>query len=395
MQSVEGIVEVNADPHLHGSRNRALLLACALFLLIGGIWFVFWVAHGRFYVSTEDAYVHGNRVMLTPQVSAGVVTIYAEETDLVQQGQVVVDLDRSKLELRLEAAKEQLGGVVRTVAGYFYAAQAQRAELELRCATLHQAQLDLAHRHGLAETGAISVEEFEQYQTAVDVARAAVEAAGRQFDTAEAMIEGVDVTTHPEVLAAITALRQAYLDLIYCRILAPATGYIAKRRVQVGDFVLAGQTLLEIVPLDQIWVEANYKETQLKRARIGQPVTFSADMHGSGLKYHGHVIGFQAGSGNAFALLPPQNASGNWIKIVQRVPIRISIPEAELLQHPLLLGLSLHVTLDTHDLSSNILSSVAVDQPLYTTDIYATQFAQLDEITALIDQIISENNKHE
>jgi len=375
----------------HKKRNLWLIILASVFLIAGLAWFLFWLFVGRFYVYTEDAYVHGNEVMLTPQVSAGVRAIYADDTDLVEQGQLVIELDRTDYEIRLEELKKILANTVREVAALFQDVEAKEAEVVLKAAELRQAELDLEHRVPLVKTGAVSLEEFETYQTAVLVAASALALAEKEYEASKVLIEGTTVETHPRVQEAAWNVRQGYLNLIRCQIWAPATGYIAKRSAQVGDQVSIGDTLLYIVPLDYIWVEANYKETKLRAVRIDQPVSFKADIYGDSVEYHGKIVGFQPGSGNAFSLLPPENASGNWIKIIQRVPVRVSIDPKEIREHPLLLGLSMRVTVDVHVTDGKMLSQVATKEPLYTTPIYQKQREEMEAIDPVIEELIANN----
>ncbi|MCH9625575.1 MAG: putative multidrug resistance protein EmrK [Chlamydiales bacterium] len=375
----------------HKKRNRWLMILASVFLIAGLVWFLFWLFIGRFYVYTEDAYVHGNEVMLTPQVSAGVKAIYADDTDLVEQGQLVIELDRTDHEIRLEELKKILSNTVREVAALFQDVEAKEAEVVLKAAELRQAELDLEHRVPLVKTGAVSLEEFETYQTAVLVAASALALAEKEYEASNVLIEGTTVKTHPRVQEAAWNVRQGYLNLIRCQIWAPATGYIAKRSAQVGDQVSIGDTLLYIVPLDYIWVEANYKETKLRAVRIDQPVSFKADIYGDSVEYHGKIVGFQPGSGNAFSLLPPENASGNWIKIIQRVPVRVSIDPKEIREHPLFLGLSMRVTVDVHSTDGKMLSQVATKEPLYTTPIYQKQREEMEAIDPVIEELIANN----
>lgn len=373
-------------------RNKWLSILAAIFLLAGLGWFIYWLFIGRFYVYTEDAYVNGNQVMLTPQVGAGVKAIYADETDLVKKGQLVVELDHSDYELAYEQAKDSLANTVRQVDVLFKNVKAKEAQVEWYAAQLFQARLDLFHRNPLVKTGAVSLEEYETYQTNVEVADAKLNAAEAELAAAKALVEGTTVRTHPQVLESIWKLKVAFLNLIRCQVWAPVTGFVAKRSVQVGDRVNIGDTLLFIVPLDYIWLEANYKETQLRNVRIGQPVTYTADIYGGAVQFHGSVIGLQPGSGNAFSLLPSENASGNWIKIIQRVPVRISVDPDEILEHPLLLGLSMRVTVNIHDTQGKMLAQVPTMEPIYTTPIYTTQIEEMEEIDPLIEDIITNNS---
>jgi membrane fusion protein, multidrug efflux system len=373
-------------------RTFWLTVVIFLFSLAGLGLLLYWIFIGRFYVFTDDAYVHGNEVMLTPQVSAGVKAIYADETDLVQQGQLIVELDRSDFELKFEELKQNLAATVREVSRMFQDVEAREAQVALRAAELRQAELDLKHREPLVKTGAVAVEVFETYQTNVLVAASSLVVAEKELAAAKSLVEGTTVQTHPLVKEASWNLRQAYLDLIRCQVWSPVTGYLAKRTVQVGDRVKKGDTLLYIVPLNEIWIEANYKETQLKHLRIGQPVRFTADLYGKEIPFHGGVIGFQPGSGNAFSLLPPENASGNWIKIIQRVPVRISIEQEEILRHPLFLGLSIRATVDVHETDGSMLPKSATMEPLYSTPIYTRQMEEMIEIDPLIEDVIRNNS---
>lgn len=331
--------------------------------------------------------------MLTPQVRAGVKAIYTDDTNLVKEGDLVVELDSSDYALAVERKKEELARAVRQVAALFQDVEAKKAALRLREAELKQAQLDFQHREPLVATGAVSIEEFETYQTAVQVSLSATDLAKRELEAATVLVEGTTIQTHPDVQYAVWVLRQAFLDLIRCHIWAPATGYIAKRSAQVGDFVEPGQTLLYIVPLNYIWAEANFKETKLRNVRIHQPVKFTADIYGREVEFHGKVVGFQPGSGNAFALLPPENASGNWIKIIQRVPLRISLEPEEIEKYPLLLGLSLRVHVDITDTSGERLSQIPSILPHYSTDLYTQQLEELQQMEGEIEEIITQNSQ--
>lgn len=372
-------------------RNKFLSICAAFFLLVGLLWLLYWILLGRFFVSTEDAYVSGNQVTLMPQISAGVVAIFADDTDLVQQGQLIVQLDPTEHEIVYNEKKAALGETVRQVAQYFERVRENEARVLLREAEYQQKKLDILNREGLVDTGAISKEEFEQAQTNAAVARASLEVAKRELISSQLLVEGTSIQTHPLVKEAIHVLRTAYLNLIRCQIWAPVTGHVARRSVQVGDQVKPGDVLLTIVPLYDIWIDANYRETQLRHVRIGQPVTFTADLYGPELKYHGKVVGFTPGTGSVFSLFPPENAAGNWIKIVQRVPIRVSINPDELERHPLLLGLSMHTHIDIHDRSGPMLSPAPQDKVLYLTSIFDKQDQELAELDKIIQSIVKEN----
>lgn len=372
-------------------RNTLLWIIAAIALLVAICWVCYWIFYARFHIKTEDAYVHGNKVELTPQVTGGIESIYAEETDLVEKGQLVIKIDPSDYILAVEGFKDKLGNTVRRVVGYFYEVDSKLAELEFVTANLDQAKLDLRHREGLVKSGAIALEEFEQFETNVVMAEAKQAMIEQQLLQARSRVANVTVKTHPEVLEAISNLKEAYLNFLRCSVLAPVTGYVAKRAGQTGDFVQAGTTLLEIVPLDTLWVEANLKENKLKKVRIDQPVSYTADMHGRGVKYSGRVVGFQPGSGNAFALLPPENASGNWIKIVQRVPVRISVDPSQVRSYPLFLGVSMNIDIDVHDTDGLMVSTTPTEKLIYNTDLYRKQFLKMESIKVDIEAIIQSN----
>lgn len=373
-------------------RNHWLFSITAVFLLILLVVFFYWLLIGRFYIKTQDAYVHGNQVMLTPQVEGGVTAIYADETDFVTKGQLLVSLDCLDLQLALQEKRAQLAETVRNVKDLFENVTAKMATVKMREAECRQARLDFMHREPLILTGAVSIEEFEQYRTNVEVAESKLHLATQEFLMASQRVINTTISSHPLVVSASANYREAYLHVIRCQILSPVTGYVAKRKVQVGDRVKVADTLLVIVPLDELWLEANYKETQLRNVRIGQPVTFTADLYGKSHQFKGEVTGFQAGTGDAFALLPPENGSGNWIKIVQRLPVRVNISKEQLEEFPLFIGLSLRVTIDVHDRGGERLALKSVQGPVYTTPIYLYQNEQLEDLEKEITKVIAENS---
>lgn len=376
---------------LSKKKKISLIVVTILLVLTAIVWFSYWLLYGRFYVSTQDAYVHGNQMQITSQVVSGVKAIYAEETDFVEAGQLIVEMENSNYILSYQEAKENLANTVRDVAELFKEAEAKRASLEVQKANYRLALLELSFREGLVLTGAISVEEFEVYKTQVETAEAKMVEAQEEFGKAGVKVEKTSVRTHPRVLEAATTVRERYLDLIRCRVLSPVSGYVAKRQVQVGDFVNAGKTIMMVVPLDYLWMEANFKETKLGKVRVGQPVSFYSDLHGSGARYHGHIVGYQAGTGTAFSILPAQNASGNWIKIVQRVPIRVNIPREQLEKYPLVIGLSLNAKVDIHNTELPMLTPTPTFEPIYHTEIYQTQMEQMEMIEPVIETIIETN----
>lgn len=371
-------------------RNRRLwigilVLVFALGLIgYGGYWFLL----GRYRVSTDDAYVGGNSLTLTPQIVGTVVAIAADDTDRVKAGEPVITLDRSNVDVALARAEADLGQAVRHVRELRAEADATRADLSLRRAELAQAQRDYERDRHLLKVQGVTLAEFQHAETAYHGARQRVRSTQAHLDALEAQIDGVSLRDTPQVQQAVAALHQAWLDVQRTRIIAPADGYVAQRSAQIGERVAKGQALLSIVPLSQVWVDANFKETQLSRVRIGQPVRLTADLYGGDVVYHGHVAGIAAGTGSAFELLPPENATGNWIKIVRRVPVRITLDTDEVRKHPLRLGLSMAVRVDTHDLGGPELATAPPAKAVYATDVYNRQGRGFD---ALVTKILGEN----
>ena len=383
-----GGTPAKAGPGGNGKRKRLLLMLAAAFAILGAAYATYWWLIGQFYETTEDAYVAGNMVNVTPQIAATVTAIDADETDLVKQGQELVRLDDSDTAIALERAQANLAETVRQVRQMFERQDQLRANLALRQADVVRAQEDLARRQALIEQHAVSEEELQHARTALNVAQAAQSVAQHELAAANAVVTGTDVKHHPLVLEAEARLRAAYLQWQRHVILAPVSGYIAMRSVQIGQRVTPGTPLMTIVPLDRLWVEANLKEDQFAGIRLGQPVAMTADLYGSSVTFHGQVLGVGAGTGSAFSLLPPQNASGNWIKIVQRVPVRISLDPRELAKYPLRIGLSMKVAVDTHDRQGVALARQPVKRVQYRTDIYTPPTAAVD---AMINTILAAN----
>jgi membrane fusion protein, multidrug efflux system len=323
----------------------------------------YWLFDGRYYESTDDAYVNGDVVQITNEVPGTVIALNVDDTQPVQAGQPLLELDPADAKIALANAEADLARAVRQVRGLFAQGKELHAQIEQREQAERTADDDLQRRGGLIADGAISAEELSHARDAVTTTRANVAAAQQQLSQTIAQIDGTTIADHPQVLAAAAAVRNAALALHRTLLTSPVSGMIAKRSVQVGQRVAAGTPLLAVVPLDDVWIDANFKEGQLERMRTGQPVTVHTDVYGRHVSYHGHVVGIAAGSGSAFALLPAQNASGNWIKIVQRLPVRILLDPAELKAHPLRVGLSAAVRVDLHDTSGPLMSTAVRNVP--------------------------------
>jgi membrane fusion protein (multidrug efflux system) len=362
----------------NGARKRWLAIVVGAFALLGIAYGAYWALVLRYEQSTDDAYVSGNVVQITPQIAGTVVKIAAEDTQFVKAGTPLVALDPSDAKIALEQADAKLAKTVRDVRGLFATTSEIRANVDMRNAEVARATEDLARRDRLARSGAVSGEELSHARDALTSAKAALAAAQQQLAANQARVDRTTVENHPDVLAAAAQVHDAYLDLARTTLPAPVSGYVAKRSVQLGQRVAPGAPLMAIVPLDQVWVDANFKEPQLATMRIGQPVTLTADLYGGKVHYHGSVSGFGAGTGSAFALLPAQNATGNWIKIVQRVPVRIALDPKELADHPLQIGLSMQVDVDTHERGGARLPQLAQATPAVSTNVYDAVDAAAD-----------------
>jgi membrane fusion protein (multidrug efflux system) len=346
------------------SKRRSGLYGLGAVVVLCGVGYLgYWLLDGRFYESTDDAYVNGDVVQITSEVPGTVIGLHVDDTQPVVLGQPVLELDPADAKIAEANAEADLARAVRQVRGLFAQDQELRAQIDQREQAARTADDDLSRRGGLIADGAISAEELSHARDAVTTTRANVAAARQQLGQTVAQIDGTTIADHPQVLAAEAAVRNAALALHRTEITSPVSGVIAKRSVQIGERVAAGTPLLAVVPLDDVWIDANFKERQLERMRVGQPVTLHADLYGGSVTYHGHVVGIAAGSGNAFALLPPQNASGNWIKIVQRLPVRILVDPKELQAHPLRVGLSATVRVDLHDASGPLLTTAVRNVP--------------------------------
>lgn len=378
-------------------KRKLLMLSFGALVVLGAVGYgLWWNQVARYHEGTDDAYVQGNLVQITPQIAGTVVSIHADDTDFVQAGAPLVDLDRADAQIALEQARAQLAQTVRQVRTLYTGNGALAATIDIRNTEIKRAQTELARaqadlkrRQELGNSGAVSGEELLHAQTAVDTARAALAAAQaglvgarEQLASNTALTDGTRVEDHPNVSLAASKVREAYLNWSRTELPSPVSGYVAKRSAQVGQRVAPGGTLMSIVPLDQVWVDANFKEVQLRNMRIGQPVTLVADLYGDKVEYHGNIAGLAAGTGSAFSLLPAQNATGNWIKIVQRLPVRIVLDPKEVQAHPLRVGLSMNVDVDIHDTSGATLADSKRTAPAYATQAFDKVSPEADRMVA-------------
>jgi len=353
-----------ATPPAAGKRRRNLKILGAVVAVCAVGYAGYWYWYARYFENTDDCYVNGDVVQVTTEIPGTVIRLRADDTQSVARGQSLLELDPADEVVAVSNAEANLARAVRAVRALFAQADQLRAEIRDREVELQQAEQDHARRSGLLSDGAVSSEEFQHTQDRVTELRASLRAAQEQLNETTAQIDGTTVPTNPQVLAAIAAVRDASLALRRTHIVAPVSGIVARRSVQVGQQVAAGTPLMGIVPLDAVWVDANFKEVQLRDMRVGQPVELHADMYGGKVTYHGKVVGLSAGSGTAFALLPAQNASGNWIKIVQRLPVRIELDPVELRAHPLRIGLSVTADVDVRDTSGPVVSTQVRQIPI-------------------------------
>jgi len=351
-------------------RRRWLTLGLGSFALLGLAYGAYWAHTLRYRQSTDDAYVSGNVVQITPQIVGTVVGIGVDDTQYVQAGAPLVRLDQADAKVALDQAEAELAKTVREVRTLYATSSQLQALVDQRQSDLSMAQEDLARRERLGASGAISGEELHHARDAARGAAAALLSAAQQLRAGRARTDGTDIEDHPDVRNAAAQVRSAYLAYSRTILPAPVSGFIAKRNVQLGQRVSPGLPLMAIVPLDEVWIDANFKEPQLAAMRAGQRVTLSADLYGHSVIYHGTVAGFGAGTGSVFSLLPAQNATGNWIKIIQRVPVRIALDPRELAAHPLQIGLSMRAEVDTHDRSGPRLPQVARSDAGYATEVF-------------------------
>ena len=369
-------------------RKRLLFWLSIVFIVLGLIYLIYWTLVGRFHESTDDAYVSGNLVTVMSQISGQVTKILTDETDLVVKGQPVVVLDKADASIALQNAESELAIITRQVNQLYQKVHQLRANVQIQQDNLEKAQEDYHRRQGLVVNKTISAEDLRHAQLAFDSATAAVMQAKQQLAATLDLVGNTDLYHHPQVQQAAVHVRDAYLNWARTTIYAPETGYVAKRPVEVGQQINRNTALMVIIPLNQVWVDANFKESQLRHIRIGQPADVVSDAYGGSVNYRGKVVGLSPGTGSAFDLLPPQNATGNWIKIVQRLPVRISVDAKQLEQYPLRIGLSVTVDVNTHDRKGLTLTQTAKNKVIYQTKDYSVD---LEKSNQLIEQILRAN----
>ena len=361
------------DQAMKTKRKKLLSILAVILIIIALVYSIYHLVFGQT-VSTDNAYVGAETAEITSMVSGQVAEVKVSDTQQVKQGDVLAIVDPRDAQIALAQAQAELAKAKRQYtqssanssslssqimisSDDINSAKAQVAQSQV---AQQQAQQEFDRRNKLSASGAISKEEFSKSQSALDnaqanlkVAQAALaqaeskrKAAQSNLDANEALIKGASQSSTPDVLVAQAKVEQAQLDLQRTEIRAPLDGVVARRSIQVGQRVAPGSILMRIVPINQLYVDANFKESQLEKVRVGQTVTLTSDLYGDDVEYHGKVIGFSGGTGSAFALIPAQNATGNWIKVVQRLPVRIQLDSKDLEKYPLRVGLSMEATVD-------------------------------------------------
>jgi len=347
----------------NSKRNQRLAILGVVVVLGIIAYTAYYFLYSRYFEETDDAYVASDMVHITSEVAGTINSIHVDNTQHVERGQVLIELDPSDAQIAVASAEAELARSVRTVRGLFSKSSGLKSVISARNIALKSARDDLQRRLKVAAEGGVSAEELQHAKDQVAQLEASLATSTEELETNNAQVENTTIANHPQVLAAAANLRQASLALKRTRITAPVSGAVARRNVEIGSRIGAGTPLLAVVPLENAWVDANFKEVQLEHMRVGQPVEVYSDMYGKNVKYHGKIAGLGAGSGAAFALLPPQNASGNWIKIVQRVPVRIALDPQELAKSPLRLGLSMKVTVDMHNTDGSLIATQVRSAP--------------------------------
>ena len=379
------------------NRYRGVIWLTGIILLCGLIWFLFWFFDFRFREYTDDAYVNGNMINVTPVIAGTPIAFFADDTDLVKEGQLLVLLDETPFLIAYERELATLATTTLQVAQYVNTAKANIENVKAKRIIYERLRYDFENRQQLINDKAVSGEEYTHAKDEMNTAEAnfkqaeaqlsvSIDQAGNVIDTSGKLHTPIE--NHPLIEAQKAVIRQAYYNLKHCSIYAPSTGFVAQRKVEVGQWVTPTTYLMAIIPIDYMWVDANYKETQLTNMRIGQPAKVYMDIYGSGVTYQGKVVGIASGSGSVFSLIPPQNATGNWIKIVQRLPVRIALDPETMKKYPLRLGISSEVYVDITNTDLPILAQKPSTKVVSVTQVFDLDLSQVDEV---INQIIKKN----
>ena len=379
----------NSSHNKSQQRKKGLSIFILLLLLIAIGSAAYWFFFIKGFEETEDAYVSGNQVMVSSQVAGNISKINVDNMDPVQAGDVLLELDDTNAKLSFEQAKSNLANAVRQISQLNYTVKQLKSAVRANEIILAQAQGNLNRRVQLVKDGAIDKESFQHAKEAVELAKANLTTSQNQLEANQALLLDDPLSEQPQIQSAVSNLKQAWLNLERTKIRSPIKGYVARRNAQVGQAVSVGGALMAVVTTDQMWLDANFKETQLTHMRIGQPVEIHFDLYGKDKTFNGKVVGIEMGTGSAFSLLPTQNATGNWIKVVQRVPVRIQLDPQQLIENPLRIGLSATVKVNVSDSQGETLRNQAPTATLYSTNVL-----QYDEsaVNNLIESIIRDNS---
>lgn len=369
-------------------RKRVLLLLTGIFIIIGVAYLIYWFLVLRHHQETDNAYVSGNQVQIMSQVPGSVVSVNFENTDFVKSGDVLLTLDPTDAEQAYEQAKTALANSVRQTHQLMVNSKQYQANIELKKIELSKAQNDLKRRVVLGSVNAIGREEVQHARDAAEAAQASLDVAIAQYNANQALILNTPLEKQPAVEQAAAKLRDAWLALQRTKIVSPITGFVSRRSVQVGAEIANGTPLMAVIPASEMWIDANFKETQLANMRIGQPATIVTDFYGDDVVFQGKVVGLDMGTGSAFSLLPAQNATGNWIKVVQRLPVRIELDAKQLADHPLRIGLSTTVRVDTANVDGQVLAQNVRTEPAFVTNALSLDLAPVNQ---MISDIVHAN----
>lgn len=383
-------LEASPKKEKNSSPSRALWLFTLFLITVGLVWVAYWFFYLQFHESTDDAYASGNFVSINPVISGTAIAYYADDTDLVAKGQLLVQIDPTNYQAIYDKELATLAQVTLRVRELFNNVQTQRDSVKYQRALLERSEYDYKSRLKLKTTtpAAVAEEDFIHAEKDFIAAQFNVQQAESRLAAALAATGNTPPENHPLILQQRAAVLTAYYNLSHCKIYAPQTGYIAQRTVDPGEWITPTTNLMALIPADQFWVDANFKETQLKKMRVGQPATVWFDLYGSKILYHGHVIGIASGTGSIFSLIPPQNATGNWIKIVQRLPVRISLDRETVEKFPVRLGISAEVDVNVSNQDLPFLQTTPSQNPVEQTPVFDIDIGKLEE---LMDKIVRDN----
>ncbi|MFW5399994.1 multidrug efflux MFS transporter periplasmic adaptor subunit EmrA [Yersinia sp. 1252 StPb PI] len=369
-------------------RKRILLLLTVIFIILGVAYFIYWFLVLRHHQETDNAYISGNQIQIMSQVPGSVVSVNFENTDFVKSGDVLLSLDPTDAEQAFEQAKTALANSVRQTHQLMINSKQYQANIALKKTELSKSQNDLQRRVVLGSANVIGREELQHARDAVDAAQASLDVAIAQYNANQALVLNTPLEKQPAVEQAAAKLRDAWLSLQRTKVVSPVDGFVSRRSVQVGAEIANGAPLMAVIPANQMWVDANFKETQLANMRIGQSATVITDFYGDDVVYQGKVVGLDMGTGSAFSLLPAQNATGNWIKVVQRLPVRIELDNKQLAEHPLRIGLSTTVRVDTANTDGQVLAQNVRKEPAFVTNALSLDLAPVNQ---MISDIVHAN----